>query len=331
MNFWKQIPASTKIYLIILVYLSFMLLFLILTRNAISLSEGLSLKGFFARNGESETATASYEASTAFSTNPASTSAPNAPRIEALEAIDVYDGPGNRFNKIAILEKGQFTEVIGANSDRSWLMVVIPYVGSDEGWVSSNNVKIENIDNITTTPIEEETAISQTSPEDIPSARAFMNVNIRSGPDLTFEKIGLLKNGDSAEVVGISQDGLWLVIKLPGGDNVGWISKDYVILTNTEGVPVTRISGITQERIPPTPAPGSPSLTANYPVNIRAGPGIEFAVVGQMAQGQTAEVVGINRDGLWIAIKLLSQQNGVGWVAAAYVRLTNASNVPILK
>jgi len=331
MSFWKQIPGSTKVYLIILAYLSFMLLFLIFTRKTISSTDGFSLKNIFNGNGQRETETAIYKASMTVSTSPTSTFAPGAPWLEAINAVEIFTGPGNQYSKIAILEKGQSAEIIGANSDRSWLLVTIPYVDDSKGWVSSNNVKIEKIENISTTPIEEETPDSQTSLGDTPSARAFLNVNIRSGPDLTFEKIGLLRNGESAEVVGVSQDGLWWVIQLPNEDSVGWISKDYVIPTNTEDVPVTRLSGVTQERIPPTPAPGSPSLTAAYPVNIRTGPGIEYVVVGQLGQGQTAEVMGVDRDGLWVAIKLPSQQNDLGWVAAAYVKLANSSNVPILQ
>jgi uncharacterized protein YraI len=81
----------------------------------------------------------------------------------------------------------------------------------------------------------------------------------------------------------------------------------------------------------PSPQPGKPFLTAVWNVNIRAGPGTEYAVVGTLNQGASAEIVGISADGLWWAILYDGTQNGRGWVAAAYVQANNTANVPVLK
>ncbi len=66
-------------------------------------------------------------------------------------------------------------------------------------------------------------------------------------------------------------------------------------------------------------------------VNVRAGPDVTYAVVGQLNQGQLAEVIGVTRDGLWWAIKYPAAEGGEGWVAAAYVKTENTGSVPVVK
>jgi heat shock protein HslJ/uncharacterized protein YraI len=75
-------------------------------------------------------------------------------------------------------------------------------------------------------------------------------LNIRSGPGTNFPLIGAANRGDSATIVGRSEDGRWWVVEvpsLPGG--VGWVSADFVTAVNAENVPVVPAPPV------PTPAP----------------------------------------------------------------------------
>jgi PKD repeat protein/uncharacterized protein YraI len=81
----------------------------------------------------------------------------------------------------------------------------------------------------------------------------------------------------------------------------------------------------------PTPAPGRPYVTADTRVNIRSGPDTGYANLDYMAEGLSGEVVGVNSERTWWAIKYPPGSDGQGWVAAQYVTDYNTSNVPVIQ
>lgn len=79
-----------------------------------------------------------------------------------------------------------------------------------------------------------------------------------------------------------------------------------------------------------TPVPTRPPLpsatpTPNYPavvpkestINVRSGPGTDFAAIGRLAPGQVRRITGKNTDGTWFEIEM--PDVGKGWVAAGVV------------
>ena len=78
-------------------------------------------------------------------------------------------------------------------------------------------------------------------PADAPIAEARETINVRSGPGTDYPSYGLANPGDRALIVGVSADGGWWVIDLPdyiAPDGRGWVSADYVTVSNAEGVPI---------------------------------------------------------------------------------------------
>jgi uncharacterized protein YgiM (DUF1202 family) len=64
-------------------------------------------------------------------------------------------------------------------------------------------------------------------------------------------------------------------------------------------------------------------------LNVRAGPGTEYPVVGHLAAGELVEIVGRNADGTWWQIRHPRGQNG--WVSGALVEAQGALNdVPVI-
>jgi SH3-like domain-containing protein len=142
----------------------------------------------------------------------------------------------------------------------------------------------------------------------------------------------MLKNGEEAEILGISQDGLWWVIRIPGEEDLsGWVVKDYIVARNDDDVTVMTLESAAKAGTVASPQPGRASLTAAWTVNIRAGPGKEYAIVGTLQQNQTAEIVGVSEDTVWWAIRFDTGESETGWVAAAYVEAQNTQNVPVVK
>jgi uncharacterized protein YraI len=74
-----------------------------------------------------------------------------------------------------------------------------------------------------------------------------------------------------------------------------------------------------------------PTVTAVVIVNIRSGPGLDYAIQGRLEPSQQAEIIGISPDKAWWKIKLSYQGEEAGWVAVGYVQTKNTDNVPIVR
>jgi len=86
-------------------------------------------------------------------------------------------------------------------------------------------------------PIEDDPELS---PDD-PTAVAIDVINVRSGPGTSYPSYGLASPGAKARVIGISEDGGWWVVEISTSiatDGRGWVSADYVEVTNGDDVPV---------------------------------------------------------------------------------------------
>jgi PKD repeat protein/uncharacterized protein YraI len=84
-----------------------------------------------------------------------------------------------------------------------------------------------------------------------PTAAVVCRVDILSGPGEGYERIGVVEEGQTAHVIGVSQDGQWWVIKVAQAKTTqGWVSAKCLAVENAENVPVAPP--------PPTPTPTPP-------------------------------------------------------------------------
>jgi uncharacterized protein YraI len=102
-------------------------------------------------------------------------------------------------------------------------------------------------------------------------------VNVRKGPDYTYDKIGTLDKGQSAVVTGKSADGAWWQIRFPAApDGVGWVVGQLIQVsgdTNSVQVasappPPTAEPVAEVPTSPPAPAatqPPAPTAAAQLP------------------------------------------------------------------
>jgi heat shock protein HslJ len=78
-------------------------------------------------------------------------------------------------------------------------------------------------------------------PAEVPTAVALEPLNIRSGPGSGYPSYGTAPIGATGEVIGVSEDGGWWVVKIPvevDPDQHGWVNANYVQVTGAEDVPV---------------------------------------------------------------------------------------------
>jgi uncharacterized protein YraI len=73
--------------------------------------------------------------------------------------------------------------------------------------------------------------------------------------------------------------------------------------------------------------PGTAAVTANSTINVRAGPGTAYPIVGQMQAGQELAILAENSDASWWQVNLGTQ---VGWVSASVVNTSGpVDQVPV--
>lgn len=326
----SRMPLITKIYLALLIYLSVLLVILIMLRLSDVELNWQRVQALLPGGRGAETAEQTTTPQPVQALEP--TFPAGVPWLQAVADTSIFSTPGSASPPVAILVTGQTAQVIGVSQDRQWWAIRMPYFENGQGWVAAAQVNVQNADQVSVIRPAGAPNTASRPTEQMPVALAVANVNVRNGPDMRFDKIGLLKNGEEAEIVGISPDGLWWAIRLPGDDQrTGWVAKDYIVSRNDDNIPVLSLESNSGSGTAASPQPGRAALTAAWTVNIRAGPGKQYAIVGTLQQGQTAEIVGVSEDTIWWAIRFESSEGDTGWVAAAYVEAVNAQNVPVLK
>ena len=332
MRYKKKSSPTTKIILGLLVLIIIVFGVLILNRTGV-----INLWGEKAAN-PTQTATVEItQGPTLIVSTPLPTvpGEPAEPLLTATVDTPIYKGPGTNYEIMARMAAGQTTLVTGISPDGLWWQIVVPDGGGTKGWVSSQDVIVENGENV---PIiddgAEPTPEVTSSPGEGAIVIAKTNVNIRSGPSILNEIVGLLEEGKQADVLGITINRKWWYIIIPETeDEKGWVFDELVTAENAENVPIVDENGneIPGQIVIPTPAPGSPSATALVNVNIRSGPGVTYELIGLFPQGSKAQVVGTNQDRTWFAINIPSANNGRGWVSANFIVTENAEDVPIIE
>ncbi|MEJ2148970.1 MAG: SH3 domain-containing protein [Chloroflexota bacterium] len=133
-------------------------------------------------------------------------------------------------------------------------------------------------------------------------------LNVRSGPGIGYDVVGVAYQDDTLTLVGRNTDVSWIQVQLASGI-VGWVGK-YYIRPNMplNRLPVTFIG-----------AGEAVATVATGALNVRSGPGIAYDVVAIAKQYQQVNMLGRNRAGSWVMIRASGIE---GWVNAGYLDST---------
>ena len=170
--------------------------------------------------------------------------------------------------------------------------------------------------------------------EGVPTATALEPINVRSGPGAQYSTYGVVSIGSTAEVIGISEDEEWWVVKVSvefAPDGRGWVNGDFVEVTNAGNVPIIPTPPLGDVEFPP-PGPDAPTAVALAAINVRGGPSTDYPSFGIAPTGSQATVIGVSEDGTWWVVSVSTQlaPDGQGWVSADFVEVTNADDVPVI-
>jgi uncharacterized protein YraI len=176
-------------------------------------------------------------------------------------------------------------------------------------------------------------AILPTPEANTPSAQANTGVNVRSGPSTEHTIFGVLQSGRQAQVVGKNEEGTWWALNLPvSPTGSGWVSGDFVTVSNADNVPVLPAPPVPPTVGPVAPGPSDPQVTVLQPAHVRQGPGDVYPAYGIAQPGRTGLVIGRSEDGThWVVrIDPSISGSGFGWVQASLVQAQNTENAPVI-
>ncbi len=202
--------------------------------------------------------------------------------------------------------------------------------------------------------IAQETPAQETEAQDPPSDGPYVQLvdltNVRSGPATTFDIVGRLAAGNAAPVVGRLESNDWWQIEVEfEPDGKGWVFAEVVeFVGDASAVPIVEgpeapieeatetgdtAGDSTEQATESTEQATDTSPTIEIPaggVNVRAGPGLEFELLGRLDEGTSMPVVAKNDTGEWWQIIYADAENGLAWVADVVVNFSgDRGSVPL--
>lgn len=162
-------------------------------------------------------------------------------------------------------------------------------------------------------------------------------LNVREGPGLQHAVIAKLTRGTQVTITDPAAAGDWLRIELPNG-NQGWIAATYVSRLATENsaakaptINTTAATTATASTVTSTAETNTATVAVTTPtayttparINIRRGPGTNYAVAASVAAGTALEILALNPAGDWYQVRLTGEAEPV-WVYAALTRTAGA-------
>lgn len=133
-------------------------------------------------------------------------------------------------------------------------------------------------------------------------------LTVRRSPSLEGDPLGLLVEGQEVLVVGYTDDGEWSQIQNPAS---GWVSNQFLHFRSHE-TPGQESRLRLQE-----------AQVAATHLNVRTGPGLEYAIRGGLFAGQVVVIIATNPDGNWYEIALPLH----GWVSAELVTIREETTI----
>jgi len=233
------------------------------------------------------------------------------------DTVNVRSGPSTIYDKLTTANKGDTFRVLQASS--GWYQIELK--DNSIGWIIADYVKIST---------------DSTLPSTVTLAAG--TVNIRSGPDTTYDKIGTMNAGDKLTVSG--ESGYWYVVSY--NSNKGYVAKwlvkaNFSTTSSTTGTgtsnstPTNTNTGTSTGATTTTttvtlPAAYQKAKVNTNNLNLRSGPDTTYDKVTQLALG--TEVSIYERQGSWYSVLAATGQKG--WVYAEYVTLENIKTTSVV-
>lgn len=205
--------------------------------------------------------------------------------------VNVRAAPDINANRLGQLDKGQNAPARGRLADSTWVQINFPAAADGIGWVLASVAQLNgdintlpvvtpgaaagatpgvtNTTTTTTTAATTTTVAATATPPSVNLAPPYVRlkagqdfVNVRSGPDTTYNRLGQLDaTTPAASVRGKSANGQWWQIAF--GTGTAWVTSQFVDFTgDANAVPVAEAPPAPTAAAVPTTAAAPPAPTA---------------------------------------------------------------------
>ena len=151
-------------------------------------------------------------------------------------------------------------------------------------------------------------------------------INVRKNPSTVSESLGMLGINSEVQIVGKDAAEKWYKITfvLANGEaGEGWGAAEYILTESKTTIPVVSGSILV---IGESNANGQ----VTQQINVRIGPGTDFAALGILNIGDGIALTGKNISGTWLEIEFDSGNDHKGWVFSAYVQSDILDDLPVI-
>jgi uncharacterized protein YraI len=190
--------------------------------------------------------------------------------------VNVRSGPGTSYASLGQLNAGEKVQIISRDAVGSWYQVLYPAASDGSAWVTAQYVQI---------PAGTQVPLPPTPKPGGSSGRVLQRLNVRSGPGLSFDALGMLEPDALVTLTGRNPTASWFQIDYPSGPGGhAWVTAQY-IQTEASGLPVLDDQGtpVPGDATGPTPLPIPPTPTAGpaFPDgDSAANPGVRVTFSG---------------------------------------------------
>ncbi len=243
--------------------------------------------------------------------------------ITQPSALYAYSGPGLAYDRVAILSRGTWAQIIaiGDCPPNVWYQVIVP--GLDEPvWVVRDFVKVAVGSlaglprygvNDFTPPAADERPIAVIQSE---------TLNVRTGPGLKHDVVAEVPQGTQVRVYGTDPSESWLLVEIDGHSSLLWVYRPMTQVKSS----LVGVRRVTAAEITVQPA----ALIQPQAVFGRSGPGTAYNAVTILPRGTWAKVVGIGPRSEWVLIHVAGMDEPV-WILCDLAKIIGSlTGVPQL-
>ncbi len=152
--------------------------------------------------------------------------------------INVRKSPSTASESLGMLGINSEVLIIGKDSNEKWYKIIFELANgeSGEGWGSAQYILTDSKSEI---PVV--SGGSQSDNDEYVNGTVTQKINVRSGPGVEFDALGMIENGDSVILIGKNIDETWLEITY--GSEKGWVFASYVQSDVIDALPIINESG----------------------------------------------------------------------------------------
>ncbi|MBN1303074.1 MAG: TIGR02594 family protein [Anaerolineales bacterium] len=205
----------------------------------------------------------------------------------AVSSLYLREGPGENYEAINYLREDEPVTAIGSSSDGLWMQV--RQASGQTGWCIREHLAFVHSD---------ETSVEAPAVGGKYKVAASA-IYVREGPGTNYKTAGYLHQDDIVTMYAISEDGSWMQVR--GEDNLtGWCNASSLVSLEDTRKQAEKLDQSTGIHI----------CTADI-LNIRKESGLDYAILGQLSNGEIVKVLEVSDDRLWK--KLVTVAGLIGW------------------